>query len=191
MVCSIYVAFDVATRHGIARTGETASMQFFPDNWHDIFALQTPILELVVRGSVLYFAILLLMRLMPRRVEGDLALMDVLLVVLVAKAAGNAFGGFTSVVDAIILVMVFMVCNYLVNALSYRVPFIERLLAFPPLRIIRNGELLRRNMRREFLTEEEVMSQLRQQGISNLREVKAAYVEAHGNITVIKRKKQA
>jgi uncharacterized membrane protein YcaP (DUF421 family) len=42
--------------------------------------------------------------------------------------------------------------NYLLNFLSFYVPFIERLVSAPPLQVIRNGELLRRNMRREFLT---------------------------------------
>ena len=50
-----------------------------------------------------------------------------------------------------------MVWNWLMNDLSYRVPLIERLISAPPIEVIRNGKLLRRNMRREYLTEEELM----------------------------------
>lgn len=40
-------------------------------------------------------------------------------------------------------------------------------------------------MRREFLTEEELMSYLRQQGIDDVKDVKSAYVEGEGKITVV------
>jgi uncharacterized membrane protein YcaP (DUF421 family) len=53
--------------------------------------------------------------------------------------------------------------------------------------VVRDGALLRRNMRREFLTEDELMESLRQEGIDELKDVKAAYVEAEGKITVIGR----
>jgi len=49
-----------------------------------------------------------------------------------------------------------------------------------------NGEILRRNMRREFITREELMSKLRENGISELAEVKQAYMETDGSISVIK-----
>jgi uncharacterized membrane protein YcaP (DUF421 family) len=54
--------------------------------------------------------------------------------------------------------------------------------------VIRDGELLRRNMRREFLTEEELMSRLRQEGISDVKEVKSAHIEGNGNISVVSKK---
>jgi len=44
----------------------------------------------------------------------------------------------------------------------------------------------RRNMRQEFITEEELKGQLRQQGISELAEVKEACLEANGELSVIK-----
>ena len=49
-------------------------MKLLPDNWSPIFAFETPLLELVARGTVLYFAILIFLRLMPRRTGGELAL---------------------------------------------------------------------------------------------------------------------
>lgn len=152
-----------------------------------MFTPEIPILELMARGSILYFGILILMRLMPRRTGGELATMDLIFVVLIAESAAHALGDFTSVTEGMVLIMVLMAWNYLVNALSYRVPLIERLVSTPPLQIVRDGRLLPRNMRREFLTEEELMSYLRQQGIDDLKEVKAAFVEGEGQITAIRR----
>ena len=160
-------------------------MEFLPRDWARIFALETPLLELVARGSILHFGILLLLRLMLRRTGGELATMDLLFVVLIAEAAAHALGEYSAVTDGLVLVVIIMGWNYVINTLSYHSPVIARLVASPPLQIIRDGQLLRRNMRREFLTEEELLSQLRQEGIAELTDVKAAYVEGEGRITVI------
>ncbi len=53
--------------------------------------------------------------------------------------------------------------------------------------MIRNGELLRRNMRREFLTEEERMH-IWVTRVSTYKDLKAAYIEGEGQITIISRK---
>ena len=76
---------------------------------------------------------------------------------------------------------------YLVNALTYHFPAFERLMSAPPLPLVRDGKLLRRNMRREFVTEEELMGQLRAKGIDDLSQVKKAYVESEGELTFVTR----
>jgi uncharacterized membrane protein YcaP (DUF421 family) len=113
--------------------------------------------------------------------------MDLIFALLIAEAAAHSLGDYKAVGDGLTLIVFIMGFNYPGNALSYHVPFIERLVSAPPLRIIRDGELLRRNMRREYLTEEELVSYLRQQGIDEIGEVKAAFVEGEGEISVIKK----
>jgi uncharacterized membrane protein YcaP (DUF421 family) len=51
--------------------------------------------------------------------------------------------------------------------------------------VIRDGELLRRKMRRELLTEEEFMSCLREEGIGDVKEVQSAHIEGDGKISVV------
>jgi uncharacterized membrane protein YcaP (DUF421 family) len=164
-------------------------MEFLPADWQAIVSPDTPLLELVARGTVLYFGILFMTRLMPRRTGGDLAMMDLIFVLLIAEAAAHAMGEYTSVADRVVMIATLMGWNYLINALSYRVPFIERLVSSPPLQVIRDGELLRRNMRREILTEEELMSRLREDGISDVKEVKSAHIEGNGKISVVSKER--
>jgi uncharacterized membrane protein YcaP (DUF421 family) len=52
--------------------------------------------------------------------------------------------------------------------------------------LVRNGQLLRRNMRRELITEEELMTQLRLQGVEDLGSVRKACMEGDGQISVVK-----
>jgi uncharacterized membrane protein YcaP (DUF421 family) len=85
------------------------------------------------------------------------------------------------------LVIVLIGWNFVVNAASYRFRFVEKLVSSRPIEIVRNGEMLRRNMRREFVTEEELMSALRQQGLDSVDQVKRATIEGEGAITVLKK----
>jgi uncharacterized membrane protein YcaP (DUF421 family) len=163
-------------------------MKLFPESWTSIFGFDVALIEIVARGSVLYFAILILLRLMPRRMGGELATMDLIFIVLIAQGAAHSMGGYTSVADGFVLIATLIGWNYLINALSYRLTFIEWLVSSPPLPVVRNGKFLRRNMRKEFLTEEELMGHLREHGIDDVSQVKAAYVESEGKITAIRNK---
>lgn len=163
-------------------------MELLPADWIDVLAPETPLLELFVRGTLLYFGLLALVRLMPRRTGGELAMMDLIFVLLIAEAAAHSLGGYTSLADGAVMIVTLMGWNWLVNALSYRVPAIERIVSAPPIEIIRRGKLLRRNMRREYLTEEELMSHLRTEGVDRVEEVKSACIESDGRISVVRAK---
>lgn len=92
-----------------------------------------------------------------------------------------------SVVDAGIFIFVILACSYAVEWLQFRLPAFERLMREPKLTLIDNGRLLRRNMRQEFVTEEELMAQVRKEGLEDCREIKAALLEADGRISFIRK----
>jgi len=158
---------------------------FLQINWAELFSLETSFLELLIRGTILYLGLLVLMRFMPRRTGAELGLMDLIWVLLVAEAAAHSMGDYTSILDGIILIMVYMAWDYITNFLSYHVPFIEKLLSSTPLLVIKEGRMLKRNMRKEFLTEEELRSYLSTHGIEDIQNVKKAFVEPDGEITAI------
>lgn len=162
-------------------------MDLFPSDWGSILAPETAILELAARGTLLYFGLLILVRMMPRRTGGELATMDLIFVLLIAEAAAHSLGDYASVGDGLVMIVVLMSWNWLVNVLSFRIPAIERLVSAPAIEVVRDGKLLRRNMRREYLTEDELMSHLRQEGISGLERVKSACVESDGRLSVIEK----
>ena len=163
-------------------------MDLLPDSWPALWAIETPLVELTVRAAVLYFGILLLLRIMPRRTGGELGTMDLVMILLVTEAATHSLGGYRTLGDGLFVIAVLMVIDYAINALSYRLPLFERLVASPPLPIVADGRLQRRNMRREFITEDELRAELRANDIADLAEVERAYVEPEGEITFITRK---
>lgn len=156
-----------------------------PD-WHSMFVPSVSAGELVLRGTIMYWFILALMRVF-RREAGTLSIPDLLVVVLVADAAQNGMSAeYRSVTEGAILVGTIFAWNYALDWASYRSPFVRRLLEPPPLPLIRNGTMLRRNLRSELLTVADLMSQLRQHGVDDPRQVKRCYIEPDGRLSVIK-----
>ena len=156
-----------------------------------LFHIEVAAWELILRGALLYLGILTLLRLLPRRTGGEMAMMDLIFVLLLAEAATHSLGGYKTVTEGFIVIGTLMACNYLLNVLSYYVPFVEKLISAPAIQIIKNGNLLRRNMRREYLTEQELNDHLRLKGIENIAEVKAAFIEGDGKISVVRHKGKA
>lgn len=161
-------------------------MELLQLNLAEIFRIEASIPELVLRATALYLGILLLLRIVPRRTGGELATMDLLFVLLIAEATTHGLGDYASVTEAFIVILTLMALNYCINFLSYQFAFIEKLISYPPLLVVKNGKLLRRNMRREFLTEAELMDHLRREGIEDVKDVKSAHVESDGHISFIR-----
>lgn len=154
--------------------------------WNDIIRPDLDIGESVLRGTILYLAVFIIMRITLRRTAGELSMLDFIFVLLVANAAASAMtGGSTSVANGIILVVTIVAWNYLINTATWYFPVLERWTAPPPIQLVRDGQMIRRNMRKEFITEDELMAQLREGGVEEISNVKSAMLEGDGNISIV------
>lgn len=150
-----------------------------------------PILELILRGSVTYLVLLILLRFFLKRVTGTLSIGDLLIIVLIADAAQNGMSaGYTSLTDGLILVATIIFWSYALDWLAYHFPVFERLVHPSPVPLVRDGKMVARNMRRELITVDELMSHLREQGVQDLKEVKSASMEGDGRISVVTQQKR-
>jgi len=153
----------------------------------DLFEVHVPVLELVLRGTLVYWLLFLIFRFVLRRDVGAVGIADILLLVIIADAAQNAMsGGYDTFAEGAILVLTIVAWNWLLDLLSYRFAAIRRFTTPGRLTLIQRGVPQRRNMRREFITMDELQEKLREQGIEKLAEVKAAYLEGDGEISVIR-----
>lgn len=157
-------------------------------DWSELFLLTVSPLELFIRGTVMYWFLVLLFRTLLRRDAASIGIADVLFLVIVADASQNAISGdYKSVTDGIILVGTIAVWNYSVNWMAYTFPALERRLRPPPLALVRNGKIMHRNLRKQFITEAELLGKVREQGCESLDDIKAAYMEGDGQISIIKK----
>lgn len=157
-------------------------------DWGKLLGNSTPLLEIVIRGSVMYLALFVVLRVVLNRQSGAVGITDLLVVVLLADAAQNGLADdYTSITDGVLLVAVIIFWSYALDWLGFRFPRFQRLLRPPALQLVRDGRPLRRNMARELITDEELLSSLRQHGVDSLAEVKAAFMEGDGRISVLTR----
>ena len=160
-----------------------------PD-WQELFALSVSPWELIIRGSTVYWFLVIVFRLVLRRDTGSVGIADILLLVIIADAAQNAMAGeYRSITDGLILVSTIIGWNVFIDWASYKSPWLRRLFEAKELQLVRDGRILRRNLRRERIAEAELMGKLREHGVEDVNEVKAAYIEPDGEISVIKKKK--
>ena len=160
-------------------------------DWKSLFVPETPLLEIFIRGSIMYLGLFVLLRFVFKREAGALGISDLLVIVLIADAAQNAMSAnYRSITDGLLLVITILFWCQFLDWLGYKVPAMHRILHPPPLPLVKNGEILRRNMRRELVTEEELMTEIRKKGIAQLADVKEAYMEGDGHISVISKKQK-
>ena len=157
-------------------------------HWSELFGLSLPPLELIVRGSALYLFLLVLFRVVIKRRMGAIGMADILVLVIISDASQNAMAGeYKTVTDGFILIGTIIFWNYLFDWAAFRFPRLARVLEPAPLLLIRDGRILRRNLRVEFISEDELHSKLREHGVEDPAQVAKAYIEPGGEVTVIKK----
>lgn len=158
-------------------------------SWKSLFIPGLSVVEIFARGSITYLALFTLMRIVPKRESGSIGTADLLTIVLIADAAQNAMASnYNSITEGIILVATIIFWNYFLDWLSFHFPTFRRLIQPQPLLLVKNGRIHKQNLRKELITREELLSELREHGVDDLAMVKEARIEEDGHISVIKQK---
>jgi uncharacterized membrane protein YcaP (DUF421 family) len=162
----------------------------FDVDWAKLFVPAISLLEIFFRGSVIYLLLFAVMRLLPRREVGGMGAADILVIVLIADAVQNGMSGeYKSITEALLLAGTIFFWASVIDWVDFRFPRLH-LTGAGPIAVVKDGRLLRRNMRRQRMTEEEVMAQLRLHGHDKVADVAAAYVEGDGQLSVIARRRE-
>ena len=158
-------------------------------DWAGMFTFTMPPLELVIRGALTYLFLFCLFRFAVRRDTGGLGLSDLLVLVIIADAAQNAMAGeYTSIVDGFVLIGTIIGLNLLLNWLSFRYPLFRRFALASPICIVRDGVKQEAALKRELITDEELLAMLHEHGVDDIAQVKRAWLEADGQVTVIRKR---
>jgi uncharacterized membrane protein YcaP (DUF421 family) len=156
-----------------------------PVQWNDLFVLTVSPIELIIRGSIIYLFILVVMRVL-RREPGTIGIADLLMVVLIADASQNAMAGeYKSVLDGLILVLTIVFWNFFMDWLTLHSKIVERFTYPTPIPLVQDHKMKLVNMRKQFITENQLASMLREHGIDDISKVKAVFLEGSGHVSVI------
>jgi uncharacterized membrane protein YcaP (DUF421 family) len=143
-------------------------------------------MDLAIRTFVVFWFLLLLMRITGRRELSSLEPFDLILLIVLGDAVQQ---GLTqddySVTGALIVVIVFGVLQVVVSYLNFRFPRLRPALEGYPIVLVEDGNLIERNLKRERLTPEDLAKEARGQQIESLGDVKWAVLETSGSISFI------
>jgi uncharacterized membrane protein YcaP (DUF421 family) len=146
-------------------------------------------LEIVLRGTLMYWFLFLIFRFVTRRDAGGVGIADILLLVIVADASQNAMAGdYKTVPEGFVLVATLIFWNVLIDWASFKSDWVRRFAEPKPLLLVRHGRVNHRNLRREFLTLDDLQAQLRLLGVSDIGKVRAAFMESDGKFSVVMEK---
>lgn len=156
-------------------------------NWDELFRFTLSPWELIIRGTLMYWLLFLLFRFGLRRDTGSMGLADILVVVVIADAAQNGMAGdYKSISEGAVLIFTIAAWNLLIDWMAFRYVWFRRFAEPDVVVLVRNGQILRGNLRREMLSIDDLRSQLRQQGVEDFRQVKQAAIEPDGTISVVR-----
>ena len=111
-----------------------------------MFVPTESILEVVIRGTIMYLGMFALLRVF-RRQAGSVGIADLLVIVVIADAAQNGMAGESkSITEALILIGTIVLWDWFFDWLGFRSPFWERILQPQPLLLIENGRIIKKNL---------------------------------------------
>jgi len=162
---------------------------FLPAKWSAMMVPDFPVLEIFVRGTIIYLALYFALRGILKRESAGVGISDVLVIVLIADAVQNGMAGsYTSVSDALVLAITIIGWDWFLSFLAFRFPRMRWLIRPKPILLIRNGKLIEHSAQRELLTTDEIEAHLREQGIESIEGAREAWIESTGAITAIPKK---
>ena len=142
--------------------------------------------ETAARALLVYGAMLVVIRVLGKRTVGNFTAFDLLVALMLGEVVDEIIYGDVGLAQGFVAIVVIAGAKYLTGWLTYFDHGMNTLFEGKPTEIVRNGELVRKGLRKEMMNEKEAMAALRIQGVSDLREVKLAVLEVDGEVSVIR-----
>lgn len=145
-------------------------------------------MDIVLRAIAIFFFLYVLMRLIGRRELSTLEPFDLILLVILGDAVQQ---GLTqddySLTGSFLAVGTIAILQLSTSFLNFHVPRLRPILNGEPIVIVQDGKPIERNLKRERVTVEDLLSAARRQNIAKLDDVAWALMETSGEITFIKK----
>lgn len=155
-----------------------------------MFDLSAAPWEFALRGAMVYFALMILVRLSGKRTVGEFTPFDMVVVLLLAESTQGALtGGDQSVPGALIVCATLVALNFAIGFVSARSKTVDKLVEGEPVVLMRNGKELPGALRRNNVPPSDLEEALRHAGIAERAQVAFAVLETDGEISVVKRRK--
>jgi len=152
---------------------------------NDMFHLQLPVLEKLLRPIIVYLLLVALLRLFGKRELAQLNPFDLVVLLSLSNTVQNAIiGDDNSVTGGVIGAFALLGINWLVASLLYRMPRLNRALQGRATVLVRDGKIDQAAVRREAMTHEEMMDVIHRQGFEHLSQIRRCILEPNGTFYI-------
>lgn len=139
-----------------------------------------------IRTVILYFAILISMRLMGKRQLGELEISEFIVAALIADLAATPLQDIgIPLLNGLLPIMIMFCLEIIIAGLNFKCVKLRKFTYGRPEIIIKNGQIDREKMRRNRFTLDELMQELRAQGLSDAAQVAYGILETNGQLSII------
>jgi len=126
--------------------------------------------------------------LLGKRQVGQMTPFDLIVLLILSNVLQNAMiGPDNSVVGGLIGAATVLGTNWIISRVTYDHPRLERIVEGIPTLLVHDGKFVEENMRRETISRDDLLSNLRSQGCFALSEVHAAVLEPSGKTSLLRR----
>ena len=140
------------------------------------------------RTVILYFLIMIGLRLMGKRQIGELEPSELVLTMMISDLATVPMQDFgIPLLSGVIPILTLLSLSLLLSQLSLRSLRFRELVCGSPTVLIRDGKVQQAAMAKNRYTLDELLEELRSQGITSLSDVKYAVLETNGRLSVLPR----
>jgi len=152
--------------------------------WQDLFIVGVPVAEKIIRPILVYFFLLIGLRLAGKRELAQLNPFDLVVLLTISNTVQNAIiGDDNSLWGGIIGAITLLVVNWLVARLTYQHETLDRLVEGDAVELITHGKIHHDRLKQELLTENELLTAAHHQGFRSLKNVDRAVLERDGAIS--------
>jgi uncharacterized membrane protein YcaP (DUF421 family) len=153
--------------------------------WSDIFALGAPVLEKVARPILVYFFLVVALRVFGKRELAQLNPFDLVVLLSLSNTVQNAIiGNDNSLTGGLVGALSLMAMNYFVVRFLFRHRRLDQLFEGKPTTLIDCGRIQKAGLAKELLTRAELMTVLHRQGFDSVDEVERCVLEPGGTFYV-------
>jgi len=157
----------------------------------NLFILTIPVLEKIIRPIIVYFFLIIGLRLAGKRELGQLNPFDLIVLLTISNTVQNAIiGQDNSVLGGLIGATTLLVINFVVVRIIHKNKFLGRLVEGESEYLIKNGILQYKNMDKESIDVNELETAAQKQGIPSLEIIETAKIDPEGNILFIPKESQ-
>ena len=149
-------------------------------------------LEKIIRSLVIYVFLLVMFRIIGKRQVGQMTPFDLIVLLILSNVLQNAMiGPDNSILGGLIGATTILAANWMVSRAAFSSKLFERTVEGVPTLLVHQGVPIEANLRHESLSREDLLANLRSQGIFNLSDVRAAVLETSGKVSVLRREPDA